>query len=53
MAATVTFSGLAPEFVGLYQVNVQVPQNAPTGSAVPVAIFTSGTASNIATIAVQ
>ena len=51
--ATVSFSGLAPGFVALYQVNVQVPQNAPTGSAVPVAIFTSGTASNIATIAVQ
>ena len=31
-AATVQFSGLAPGFVGLYQVNVQVPASAPTGA---------------------
>jgi uncharacterized protein (TIGR03437 family) len=31
-AATVQFSGLAPGFVGLYQVNVAVPANAPTGT---------------------
>jgi uncharacterized protein (TIGR03437 family) len=30
-AATVTFAGLAPNFVGLYQVNFQVPTNAATG----------------------
>jgi uncharacterized protein (TIGR03437 family) len=29
---------LAPGYVGLYQVNVQVPQNAPTGSAVPIVL---------------
>jgi minor extracellular serine protease Vpr len=29
--APVRFSGLAPGFVGLYQVNVQVPAGAPTG----------------------
>jgi len=27
----VAFSGLAPGFVGVFQVNLQVPQNAPTG----------------------
>ncbi len=30
--ATVQFSGLAPGFVGLYQVNVLVPAGAPTGA---------------------
>jgi minor extracellular serine protease Vpr len=32
VAAPVQFSGLAPGFVGLYQVNVLVPANAPTGT---------------------
>ncbi|MEE8177819.1 MAG: hypothetical protein V3T65_07475 [Acidobacteriota bacterium] len=30
--ATVSFSGLAPGFVGLYQVNVQVPAATPSGT---------------------
>ena len=34
----VMFSGLAPGFVGLYQVNVRVPIAAPVGDAVPVSI---------------
>ena len=36
--ATVSFSGLAPGFIGLYQVNVQVPANAPPGSLLTIAI---------------
>ena len=32
VSATVDFSGLAPGFVGLYQLNVVVPLNAPSGS---------------------
>jgi uncharacterized protein (TIGR03437 family) len=32
LSASVLFSGLAPGFVGLYQVNLQVPANAPTGN---------------------
>ncbi len=32
MAADVTFSGLAPGFVGFYQVNVQVPAGVPVGT---------------------
>lgn len=51
-ATSVLFSGLAPGFVGLDQVNVQVPANSPTGSAVPVTIRMGTTASNQATIAV-
>jgi uncharacterized protein (TIGR03437 family) len=40
--ATVSFSGLAPLFVGLYQVDVQVPSNAPTGVAVPLNLTIGG-----------
>ena len=47
------FSGLAPGFVGLYQVNVQVPDNAPSGVAVPVVMTSGGASSNTVTIAVQ
>jgi uncharacterized protein (TIGR03437 family) len=36
--AQVEFSGLAPGFVGLYQINAQVPSNAPTGSKVPIVV---------------
>lgn len=50
--ATVTFSGLAPGFVGEYQVNALVPAAAPAGSAVPVAISIAGVTSNTVTIAV-
>ena len=51
--AAVTFSGLAPGFVGLYQVNAEVPANARTGDAVPVALTIGGVTSNTVTIAVQ
>jgi len=51
--ASVIFSGLAPGFSGLYQINVQVPEGAPTGVAVPVVLAIGGTTSNIVTIAVQ
>ena len=51
--ATVSFSGLAPGFVGLYQVNIQLPQDAPTGDAVPLALTIAGATSNPVTLAVQ
>jgi len=51
--APVSFSGLAPGFVALYQVNVQVPDNAPTGSAVSVVLVIGGVISNTVTVAVQ
>jgi uncharacterized protein (TIGR03437 family) len=51
--APVVFAGQAPGFVvGLTQVNVQVPQNAPAGAAVPIAIYVGGYYSG-ATLAVQ
>jgi uncharacterized protein (TIGR03437 family) len=49
----VQFSGLAPGLVGVYQVNVQMPLNAPVGNAVPVVMTLDGNQSNTVTIAVQ
>jgi uncharacterized protein (TIGR03437 family) len=51
--ATVSFAGLAPGWVGLYQVNAQVPANAPVGDAIPVALSVGGAASNQVTMAVE
>ena len=53
VAALVTYSGLAPGFAGLYQVNAQVPMDAPSGGAVAVAMSIGGITSNTVTIAVQ
>jgi uncharacterized protein (TIGR03437 family) len=53
IVAHVSFSGLAPGAVGLYQVNVQVPVGAPAGDAVPVILSIGGVTSNTVTIAVQ
>jgi uncharacterized protein (TIGR03437 family) len=36
---TVHFAGLAPGFVGLYQVNVEIPSFAPVGDEVPVSLL--------------
>jgi uncharacterized protein (TIGR03437 family) len=52
LGANVIFSGLAPGFVGLYQVNVQVPDGVAAGAAVPVVLTIGGVTSNMATIAV-
>jgi len=52
-SADVQFSGLAPGFVGLYQVNAAVPAAAAKGNAVPVLLSIGGVISNTATIAVQ
>jgi len=49
---TVYFSGLAPGFVGVWQLNVQVPASAPTGE-VPVVVSTSQGVSNTAMISTQ
>jgi uncharacterized protein (TIGR03437 family) len=53
LAANVQFSGLAPGYVGLYQVNAQVPAGSATGSAVPVVISMNGVTSNTVTMAVE
>lgn len=53
VAVPADFSGLVPGLVGLYQVNVQIPANAPTGSAVNLSLMVGGTPSNTVTIAIQ
>ncbi len=53
ISAPVIFSGLAPGFVGLYQVNAQVPEGVPAGSAIPVVLSIGGVSSNTVTMAVQ
>ena len=52
-AMTVVFSGLVPSFSGLYQVNVELSENAPSGSAVPLVIQVAGVDSNTTHIAVE
>ncbi len=49
--APVTFSGLAPGFAGLYQVNIVVPNGLQPGNQ-SIEFFTGGVSSNIATVAV-
>jgi len=53
VTANVQFSGLAPGYVGLYQVNAQVPAGSATGSSVSVTISMGGVTSNTVTMAVQ
>jgi uncharacterized protein (TIGR03437 family) len=53
LAATLQYAGVAPGYVGLYQVNAVVPSGIGAGSAVPVVITQSGVASNAATLAVH
>ncbi len=52
VATPAVFSGLSPGFVGLYQVNVQVPATAPSGDAVPLILSVGTAKSNTVTIAV-
>jgi len=52
--ASVSFSGLAPGFAGLYQVNAQVPAGAATGDDVPISVaMPNGQADSSATIAIH
>ena len=51
--AQVTFSGLAPGYAGLYQVNAIVPAGAPANSNVTVFLTIGGVNSNTVTIAIQ
>ena len=48
----IKYSGLAPSFIGLWQINVQLPANV-TGNAVPVRVTINGSPSNTVTVAVR
>lgn len=50
--AQVSFSGLAPYFVGLYQVNVTVPAEAPAGIQ-PIVISSNGVVSKTTSLPIQ
>jgi uncharacterized protein (TIGR03437 family) len=50
--ATPAYAGLAPNFVGLYQINVTIPMDAPLGN-IPVMINMPGHASNFVEIAIN
>ena len=49
----VAFSGLAPGFVGLYQVNLLIPSSIPPGSQVPLSLKQSGQVSNLVAVSIQ
>jgi uncharacterized protein (TIGR03437 family) len=49
----VQYSGLAPGFVGLWQINVKIPADVPAGNAVPVRVLINGAPSNLVSIAVR
>jgi len=53
IAVQASFAGLTPNFVGLYQINVQVPQGVPTQSDYDISIEYNNQSSNRAKIAVQ
>ena len=52
-AAAVQYAGLTPGYVGLYQVNVQIPGGVTPGSSVPLVLSQNGVPSNAVTLAVR
>jgi len=48
----VKYSGLAPGYIGLWQINVVIPAGLPPG-AIPVRVVINGTPSNTVTVAVR
>ena len=51
--ATVHFAGLAPDFAGLYQVNVEIPEGVEPGPEVPLVLVQNGVPSNPVTLAIR
>jgi uncharacterized protein (TIGR03437 family) len=50
---TPAFAGLTPTAVGLYQVNLTVPANAPIGLGVPLTVSVNGTVSNTVYVSIS
>ena len=52
-----TVAGLSvsslPKYIGLWQINVTIPQGTAAGSAVPIRVIINGTPSNTVTVAVR
>jgi adhesin/invasin len=53
LPADVQFSGAAPGFAGLYQINARIPVTTSSGNAVSLEIRANGRVSNAVTIAVK
>jgi uncharacterized protein (TIGR03437 family) len=51
--ATVFFAGLTPGFIGLGQVNVLVPDGAPSGDAVPIILESNSQSSKPVTVSIR
>jgi len=52
VTAQVIFAGQAGSYPGVYQVNIMIPANAPTGSAVPIQVQSAdGTVTSLAGVA--
>ena len=52
VTAAVSFAGRAPGFVGLDQINMQIPTGV-TGASIPVVVSSGGRTSNTVTLAIQ
>ena len=48
-----SFAGLAPGFIGLYQVNVTIPAGTPPGLGIPLMLKVGGQQSNPVLVALQ
>src|SRR5262249_47625523 len=53
LPATLQLFGLVPGSAGLYVVNVQIPDGAPTGDAIPIILKIAGFTSNSVTVAID
>jgi uncharacterized protein (TIGR03437 family) len=53
ITANVSFFGLTPGFVGLYQINAQVPAGVPAGNAIPLVLTIGGQPSNTVSVAIS
>jgi uncharacterized protein (TIGR03437 family) len=48
-----SFAGLAPNYIGLYQVNVLVPASTPPGLGIPLILKVAGEVSNTVAVSIQ
>ena len=51
--ANVQYAGAFPGFPGVYQVNIQLPENVPRGLSIPISLSVRGISSNVAALAIQ
>jgi uncharacterized protein (TIGR03437 family) len=51
--ARVLYCGLAPGFAGLYQINIEIPADAPLGDMAPVQVIVAGRGSNNAFVSIR